>query len=221
MKFQALIFDLDNVLIDSEKLWPKIDQAFFSDYLGVEGWQKWQPIWLEQKKNMVQLREIMAELKEMFNKEEPVLEIMDLRMAKMFEVYKEELTIRPGAQKLLEKLKEENMPTAVASGMNLKVIKFVIDLFNWQEYISVLASSHECSKNKPDPEVFFLAAKRLSVEPKSCLAVENDLNGVKAAKAAGMYTVAVPYPLEQTAEIRNLADLTLNSLAELDLDEIG
>jgi len=221
MKLQAVIFDLDNVLIDSEKLWPEIDQAFFSDYLGKDNWRKWRTVWLAMRKNTFQLREIMARLKEMFDKKESPLEIIDLRMEKMFEVYREKLTLRPGVQEVLEKLKAENIQIAIASGMNMKIIKFAVELFGWQDKIAVLASTHEGKKNKPDPEVFFLAAKRLSVEPKSCLAVENDLNGVKAAKAAGMYTVAVPYPLEQTAEIRNLADLTLNSLAELDLDEIG
>ncbi|HLD27275.1 MAG TPA: HAD family phosphatase [Patescibacteria group bacterium] len=220
MKLQAVIFDLDNVLIDSEKLWPEIDQAFFSDYLGKDNWRKWRTVWLAMRKNTFQLREIMARLKEMFDKKESPLEIIDLRMEKMFEVYREKLTLRPGVQEVLEKLKAENIQIAIASGMNMKIIKFAVELFGWQDKIAVLASTHEGKKNKPDPEVFFLAAKRLSVELKNCLVVENELNGVKAGKAAGICTLAVPYPVKQTAEIKRIADLTINSLSEFNLDEI-
>src|SRR3990167_6610442 len=136
MKLQAVIFDLDNVLIDSEKLWPEIDQAFFSDYLGKDNWRK---VWLAMRKNTFQLREIMARLKEMFDKKESPLEIIDLRMEKMFEVYREKLTLRPGVQEVLEKLKAENIQIAIASGMNMKIIKFAVELFGWQDKIAVLA----------------------------------------------------------------------------------
>ena len=220
MKYQAAIFDMDNLLIDSEKLWPAIDQEFFVQYLGEESWKKWQPIWLEMKSNMVQLREIMAKLKEMFGKEESPEKIMALRMDIMFEVYKDRLEILPGVNELLKLFKENSITMAIASGMNMRIIEFVVSYFNWQEYITVLASTHEGKENKPDPEVFLLAAKRLGVETNKCIALENDLNGIKAAKAAGMYTVAIPYPLKKVEEMKAIADMSYNSLKEFKLNNI-
>lgn len=218
MKYQAAIFDMDNVLIDSEKLWPKIDQAFFCEYLGDAGWHKWQPVWLKMKKEMVQLKEIMAALKEMFDKQETPEQIMNLRMSKMFEIYRKELHIMPGVEKVLRMLKEKKFKMAIASGMNMKIIEFVVGLFGWQDYFSALASTHEVKKNKPDPEIFLLAASRLGIEPKKCLAFENDLNGVKAAAAAGLCTVAIPYPQINVDEMKKKAKFSLNSLVEFRLD---
>ncbi len=220
MKYQAVIFDMDNLLVDSEKLWPEIDQVFFTEYLGEAAWQEWQPIWLKMKSEIIQLKEIMSKLKEIFNKEESPEQIMDLRMQKMFEIYKNELEVLPGVNEILKIFKKNELPMAIASGMNLKIIEFVVNYFGWSEYFSVLTSTHEGKNNKPDPEVFLLAAKRLEVNPKDCLVFENDLKGVKAAKAAGMFTVAIPYPKKNVEIMEKLANLRLNSINEFKLDEI-
>lgn len=214
MKYQAVIFDLDNLLVDSEHLWPKIDNDFFTEYLGEKGWQAWQPLWLEQKRNMVQLKLIMADLKQRFNKSQSPEEIIDLRMAKMFKAYQQELKPMPGASEILNDFNDQGLKIGIASGMNMKVIDFVVDLFGWNDFISAKASTHDCEHNKPFPDVYLRAAKLLAEEPRQCLAFENDLNGVKAAKAAGMFAVAVPYPDKNSAEIKSMADLVLSSLKE-------
>jgi beta-phosphoglucomutase-like phosphatase (HAD superfamily) len=111
---------------------------------------------------------------------------------------------------------------AVASSAHRRVIDAALETTGLRPVFSVVVSSDEVDHGKPEPDVYVEAARRLGVAPERCLVIEDSLNGVRAARAAGMTVVLVPNasvpPAPGTAE---LADGVLDSLAELDLPSIA
>jgi beta-phosphoglucomutase-like phosphatase (HAD superfamily) len=80
-----------------------------------------------------------------------------------------------------------------------------------------VVSSDEVARGKPEPDVYLEAARRLGVDPRDCLVVEDSLNGVRAATAAGMTTVLVPnQSIPPAPGADELADAVLDRLADLD-----
>lgn len=218
-KIQAIIFDLDNLLVASEQHWPVVDEQYFSELLGYERWKEWQPVWLSQRKQMMRLVDMIAGLAERYNLPQQPEDIIQKRMDAMLAFYREHLKTMPGAHELVCALAEQGYPLAIASGMHPRVIRETIIMMGWQSLITTQASTHEVENNKPDPGVYLLAAERLSIRPQAALAFENELAGVKAAKAAGMACVAVPDRAHEKDEITRIADVVLDSLASTELEK--
>jgi HAD superfamily hydrolase (TIGR01509 family) len=112
-------------------------------------------------------------------------------------------------------------PVAVASSAHRAVIDVALGATGLDEVLQVIVSADEMAHGKPAPDVYLEAARRLGVSPGACLVVEDSLNGVLAARAAGMTVVLVPNgsipPAPGTEE---LADLVLARLADLDPDSV-
>ena len=96
----------------------------------------------------------------------------------------------PGLVDLLEMLTKKNYPMAVASSSYPEIIELILERTGLRKYFMVVVSSQEAGKSKPEPDVFWLAAKRLNMNPQDCLVIEDSANGIKAAKAAGMNCIA-------------------------------
>jgi len=108
-------------------------------------------------------------------------------------------------------------PLAIASSSNPELIEVVVAAAGLDDVFPVRVSSQEVSAGKPAPDVYVEAARRLGVEPTSCGAVEDSHNGIRSAKAAGMFVVAVPNPhYPPDAESTALADVVVGSIAELE-----
>ena len=97
----------------------------------------------------------------------------------------------PGALELIEKL-QGRMRMAVASGSNLRIIREALKIGRLEGVFETIASAEEVARGKPHPDVFLLAAERLNVAPKDCYVLEDSVNGVHAANAAGMRSIAIP-----------------------------
>jgi HAD superfamily hydrolase (TIGR01509 family) len=109
------------------------------------------------------------------------------------------------------------MPVALASSAHRAVINAALDSTGLTEAFAVVVSSDEVAHGKPEPDVYLEAAGRLDLDPPDCLVVEDSLNGVRAAKAAGMTVVLVPNSsIPPPPAARELADLVLPRLADLD-----
>ena len=108
-------------------------------------------------------------------------------------------------------------PVAVASSAHRQVIDAALAATHLAGVFSVVVSSDEVAHGKPAPDVYLEAARRLSVDPRACLVIEDSLNGIRAAKAAGMTVVLVPnHRVPPAAGATELADLVLDRLADLD-----
>lgn len=121
----------------------------------------------------------------------------------------------PGVVELIKKL-SKNYKLAIASGSSLNEITIILQKLLIRPYFIRVVSGDDVAKSKPHPEIYLNAAKNLGVVPSECVVIEDSINGVKAAKAAGMGCVAVTnsFPRKMLGE----ADYVIDSLNEFDLD---
>lgn len=121
----------------------------------------------------------------------------------------------PFVEELLKYLRENNYKIAVASSSDTADIKNNLEKTKLEKYIDEIASGAEVENGKPAPDVFLLAAKRLGVDAKDCLILEDSKAGVKAGKASGAKVFMVPDMYTPDKECKNLADRILNNLGEV------
>ena len=210
---KAVIFDMDGVMIDSEPLWEKTERVLLTrrniDY---------SPEYRDQIVGLNQ-NDSGKLLVETFNLKESVSEIITERVEILTAIYEAELELVPSLTPLLNELRANNYPLAVASSSPLRVINFVLDMFSLHDYFSSVVSG-ECTENgKPHPDIYLHTAETLGVKPFECVAIEDSINGVKSAKAAGMLCIAIPDRRLSQEEFRN-ADLIVNTMAALNVETI-
>ncbi len=184
--FKAIIFDMDGVLVNSEPHHVKIEKQMFhdlglditpgehSEYMGTASDEMWQSI---------------IERHGLSRSAEEMLEMGNQRVISYFSSL-DELSPMPGLVPVLDKLQEQKVPMAVASSSSAEVVELVLNKAGLKKYFPVVVSGQMVKKSKPEPEIFLKAAARLKVEPAQCLVVEDSPNGIRAAKAAGMFCVA-------------------------------
>jgi len=205
---KAVIFDMDGVMIDSEPLWEKTERILLARR-GID----YSPEYRDQIVGLNQ-NDSGRLLIDTFNLEEIVIDIIDERVDILTGIYEEELELVPQLVPLLDDLRAENYPLAVASISPLRVVNFVLEMFSLDEYFHEVVSG-DCAENgKPHPEIYIQAAMRLGVKPDECVAIEDSINGVKSAKAAGMFCIAIP-DKRLSRDKFSEADMIMESLDEL------
>jgi HAD superfamily hydrolase (TIGR01509 family) len=201
MKFKSIIFDMDGLLVDSERIWTIVERKIL---------EKRGKVWdIEIQGAMVGMRvsdyvPVMLESYGLHNDTAEALytELVDSMIAAMYE----DLVAKPGAMEIVEYVADKNIPCAIASSSPQELIDAVVDSLGWREILSVHASGEEVENGKPQPDVYLLAAKRMGMDTADCLALEDSPNGARAALAAGMTCYAVP-DLEHTKP-EKFADIT-------------
>ena len=121
----------------------------------------------------------------------------------------------PFVEELLKYLRENNYKIAVASSSDTADIKNNLEKTKLEKYIDEIASGAEVENGKPAPDVFLLAAKRLDVDPKDCLILEDSKAGIKAGKASGAKVFMVPDMFTVDKECEDTADRILTNLGEV------
>jgi len=185
--FQAIIFDMDGLLIDSEPLWRRAEMQVLNR-LGVG-------LTNEMCKQTMGLRldEMVDYWFDRFPWQGATADEVAIDILKaVTELVKTEGEALPGVDKLLRDLKNRQCKLAVASSSPYSLIQCVMTRLKLRDCFSVLCSAQDLELGKPHPGVYLEAARELEVDPKYCLALEDSPNGVKSALAAGMSVVAVP-----------------------------
>ncbi|HBN08999.1 MAG TPA: hydrolase [Cyanobacteria bacterium UBA8530] len=183
----ALIFDMDGLLIDSEPLYQRTEKKILADY-GITDFSI-----LDEAFGMKNEEAFEMYVERLALPADP-LELLDRCREQMLVLFKEELQLMPQAEACLETFHRKGYPMALASGSMRALLDTAVGRFGLEKYFSVTVSGDDVEHGKPDPEIFLLAAKKLGVKPSDCLVFEDAIHGVTAAKAAGMYCVAVPNP---------------------------
>ncbi len=125
----------------------------------------------------------------------------------------------PGARSLVEALRAAGVPVAVASSGSARKVAFNLEKADLADLFPLRISSQDVQKGKPDPEVFLKAAAFLQIDPSRCAVVEDSINGLKAARAAGAFAVAVTTTFT-AAQLAPYADWIVPSLKEITLPEL-
>lgn len=191
----AVVFDLDGVLMDSEQLWNAAKQALVRDAGG--RWREDSP------RAMMGMSspEWSAYMREQLGVDLADEKINRDVVRRIEELYRARLPVLPGAVEAVRALRGR-WPLGVASSSNREIIDLVLDLAGLTDLFVVTVSSEEVARGKPAPDVYQEAARLVGVEPDRCVAIEDSSNGLRAAAAAGMAVIAVPnthYPPDQDA----------------------
>lgn len=206
----AVIFDMDGVLINSEPFWKQAEIRVFDsvgiDFLGVGG---------EQTVGL-RIDEVVAFWHAKYpwknkSKATVVQEIMD-EMAAIIKSKGEALS---GVKEILSKLKQHNIKIGLASSSYAVLIDATLSKLDIGKYFDYTLSAEKLAYGKPHPEVYLNVAKKLNRDPSECLVIEDSFNGILAAKAAKMQVAAIPDGTHTPDPRISIADQQLNSLDEL------
>jgi HAD superfamily hydrolase (TIGR01509 family) len=141
-------------------------------------------------------------------------------VAHVLERYERELPLLPGAEAAVERL-ARRWPLGLASSSNKEVIDKVMATSGWGDVFQTWVSSEEVERGKPSPDVFLEAARRLRIDTADGAGIEDSHNGILAARAAGLRTIAIPnHEFPPGDEALASAHVVLNSLDELTPDTI-
>jgi len=209
---EAVIFDLDGVLVDSEIWWHEVRAAWAAE----RGLQ-----WTDEDTRAVMgansrgWGRIMRERLGLQDADEA--QIVDDVVEGVVARYRESgAPVIPGAVDAAHRI-AATMPVAIASSAHRAVIDAALEATGLRGAIHVVVSSDEVEHGKPAPDVYLLAARELGVAPNRCLVVEDSLNGVRAGRDAGMTVVLVPNAsIPPAPGAVELANLVLPSLTLLD-----
>jgi HAD superfamily hydrolase (TIGR01509 family) len=205
----AVVLDLDGVLIDSEHLWDEARRALVRERGGT-----WTADATHAMMGMSSV-EWSRYMREELGVDLPPDAISADVVDRLERLYREELPLLPGAAEAVEKL-ARSWPLGLASSANRSIIDLVLDLAGLSPYFRATVSSEEVPRGKPAPDVYLEAAARLGVDPALGAAVEDSTNGIRSAAAAGMRVVAIPNPqFPPAADALALAWKVLPSVQDL------
>ena len=191
----AVVFDMDGVIVDSEQVWDDVREQLAKERGG-----RWHdgaqaammgmssPEWSAYMHDEIGLRESPEEIN---------AEVVERMLAR----YRERLPLIDGAVEAVRRLAPE-FRLGVASSSNRPLIEAVLERAGIAELFDAVVSSEEVARGKPAPDVYLDAMRRLGVDPARTAAVEDSANGIRAAHGAGMRVIAIPnahYPPAEDA----------------------
>lgn len=206
---EAVVFDLDGVIVDSEHAWDEVREELahergghWHDRAQAEMMGMSSPEWSRYMHDVIGLTDTPEE-------------INDEVVRRLLVRYSEELPLIDGAVEAVRRL-GGSYRLALASSSNRSVIDAVLAEAGLASLFDVTVSSEEVPRGKPAPDVFLEAARRLALPPERCAAIEDSGNGIRAAHEAGMRVIAIPnvrYP--PPADALALADVVHTDIHEL------
>lgn len=210
---EAVIFDLDGLIIDSEPLqWKAMNIAL--EPLGI---RITEAEWIE----MVGRKTIenLSRLKKKYGFEGSLAEIEATKNETYRAIIRQELKPMPGLPHAINVCRMAQLRLGVASSSVRTDIEVILESLKILDMFDAIVSGDQVPEGKPHPAIFLRAAQLLGIEPIHCLVLEDTVYGVVAAKAAGMFCIAIPNRFTSNQDLSQ-ADLVLESLAQLDLNAL-
>jgi HAD superfamily hydrolase (TIGR01509 family) len=208
-ELEAVFFDLDGVLIDSERAWDAARRAVVHEAGG--GWRNG----ATEAMMGMSAPEWSSYLHDELGVPLAPDEISELVVARLLAGYQQELPLLPGAVDAVHRL-AARWPLGLASSANRPVIDTVLAISGLTDSFAATVSGDEVAHGKPAPDIYDAAAQRLGVAAAKSAAIEDSSNGLRAAAAAGMSVIAVPNrEFPPTADALALAAASVRSLDEL------
>lgn len=215
---RAIIFDLDNTIIDSEQLW--VDAALHivaSKGISLSPEQQSRAssilfgIGQEHARNLFH-----AHLAPLYpgTFEGLFTEIKD----EVARRYHSDLKMIPGVKELIKEIISRDLARAIATNSTIEHLEIAKERFNLPAFFAehIYHAGHVGGREKPDPALYLYAADQLGVAPYECIAIEDSVHGLKSARAAGMRTIAIDR--FNDARLHELADIVISAYSEIDFD---
>lgn len=209
MPIKAVLFDMDGVLLDSEPLHVvinseiykdlgiTIDQDLINEFVGRTSSERWKRI------------------KAKFGLEHTVEQLSDRQWNALIKALQDsELRSSAGLDTLLAYMKENGIRATIASASAGSFVEAVIEYLGLRDVMEGATTGDEVVHCKPAPDIFLLAAQKLGVPPSECLVIEDSSAGVRAGKAAGMFTVGYKNPTSPGQDL-SPADTVVDNLADI------
>ena len=215
MPIEAIIYDMDGVLVDSEVYWDKSRVEFARD----RG-----KVWTDEFQRLAMGRSTVGWARVMQDKlalDETIDEIIAEMKARVIAHYEERMPTRPGALESVARM-NEHFRVGLASGSPTDIIKAVLSITGLDQIFEVMIYGDEVPRGKPAPDIYLEALQALKVAPANSLGIEDSANGLRSLKAAGMFAVAAPspeYPLPD--DILALADAHIATLEDFTVALVG
>jgi len=216
---EAVIFDMDGLLLDSEPYWKESEIEVFTS-LGV-------PLTREMCDTTVgkRIEEVVSHWHKLYpwdtNKKDSSFEkVSENVIAKVVKLINKKGTPLEGVDYIIKFFKDRKIKTAIASSSAMIIIDAALQKFKIKKEFDAIHSAEKEQFGKPHPAVYLNTAKQLGTLPKNCLAFEDSFNGLLSAKDAGMKTVAVPEKRFFNEERFSLANIKLSSLKQFDMKHL-
>ena len=183
--FEAVIFDLDGSLVDSMWMWKAIDIEYLAGH-GIEA-----PKTLQKDIGGRSFVETARYFKDRFNLSDSIEKIGDDWNKMAWDKYTNEVPLKEGVSELLDRCMQNGIKLGIASSNSTELINQVLSSHGIKDKFQSVKSGTQVVKGKPAPDIYLTVAEELGAEPSRCLVFEDLVDGIKAAKNAGMTVVAV------------------------------
>lgn len=206
---QAVVFDMDGVVVDSETLFREAIRATAAaESLDL-------PLEIYHRTLGLPQDATRALFRELYGAEFDFDRLWRLSAARFHELAQTQLCVKAGVVELLDALDHAGLPRAVATSSSRPYVERHLTAHGLIGRFHAIVAHGDYARGKPSPDPFLLAAERLGVAPAHCLALEDSHNGVRAAAAAGMMTIMVPDLLHPTEEMERLCVRIVRDLHEV------
>jgi HAD superfamily hydrolase (TIGR01509 family) len=206
---EAVVFDLDGVLVDSEPVWEQVRRQVVAEHGG-----HWAAD-AQQRLMGMSTGEWARYLSQDLGVGLPPERVAALVVERMAARYTEHLPLMPGAVEAVRRL-AASWPLGLASSSPPSLIETVLDTASLRSSFLTTMSTEQVSRGKPAPDIYLAVAARLGRQPERCAAVEDSSNGLRSAAAAGLHVIAIPHPkYPPTPDALEKASVVLTSLTEL------
>jgi HAD superfamily hydrolase (TIGR01509 family) len=212
---EAVVFDLDGVLVDSEPVWEEVRRQLVAEHGG-----RWAPD--AQRRLMgMSTPEWARYLSEDLGVGLSPDQVAELVIDRMADRYRERLPLLPDAREAVRRL-AGRWPLGLASSAPPRLIDTVLAASGLRSSFAVVMSTEQVPRGKPAPDIYLSVAAELGFRPFGCAAVEDSSNGLRSAAAAGLQVIAVPQPdYPPDADALAAARLVLTSLTGLTVDAVA
>jgi HAD superfamily hydrolase (TIGR01509 family) len=206
---EAVIFDLDGLLLDTEQVWDDVREALTRERGG-----RWHEGAQADMMGMSST-EWSQYMHDELGLPDPPEELNRLVVERMKERYREQLPVIDGAVEAVRRI-GERWPLGLASSSNRPLIDLALELLGVADLFRVTVSSEEVERGKPAPDVYLAVASALGADPTRCVAAEDSSNGLRAAAAARMAVIALPNPhYPPSPDALSLAAVTVGVVGEV------
>lgn len=214
MKIKAVIFDKDGVIVNTSFAHLKAWNSVLKKYDIVVTSKEYQKMFAGEKAERIAKRLLGKKL----NKEE-LKDVLQQKSKALFEILKKDFRITPGVIDFIKNLRNKHIPIALATGSRMVTTEFMLNRMGLRVFFDVIVTAEHIAHGKPDPEVFLLAAERLHVFPGECVVFEDSLQGVEAAKRAGMKVILVT-TTHKRHEIPHEVDMDIPDFTKITVEEL-